>query len=255
MTMKLQILSDVHLGFGDLDVPATDADVVVLAGDIGRPKEAVQWAHRLEKPVVYVAGNHEFYGGMMDHVLAELRSLTAGGPIHFLDEDECVLGGVRFLGCTLWTDMSLFGDGPERELALRAAWQGMRDFQRIRVTGGRPFTPDDMIQRSRRHLAWLERRLAEPSALPTVVVTHHAPSRRSIHPQFAGAVINACYINDLEHLFGGGRARLWVHGHTHHSFDYAVRGTRVVCNPRGYLFGDTHQNRRFDPARVIEVGA
>jgi predicted phosphodiesterase len=252
--MKLHILSDLHLGFGDLEAPDTDADVVILAGDIGRPKDAVKWAYGLRKPVVYVAGNHEFYGSTVEQTLAELRDLTQGTNVHFLDDDELVLDGVRFLGCTLWTDMGLFGNGADRELAVRAAWQTMRDFQRIRVAGGRHFAPDDMVLRSRNHLAWLERRLADPSPLPTVVVTHHAPSRRSIHPQFKGAMINACYINDLERLFGAGRVRLWIHGHTHNSFDYVVQGTRVVCNPRGYQIAGVEQNRQFDPALVVEVG-
>lgn len=251
--MKLQIMSDLHIAFGEPRVPPTDADLIVLAGDIGRPRPAVRWAYGLDKPVLYVLGNHEYYGGTMGQVIAELRGLTAGSAIRVLDDDEVTIGGVRFLGCTLWTDLSLYGAGPERELSVRAAWQSMRDFSLIRTQGDRLFAPADMVARFRGHLAWLEKRLDQPSASPTVVITHHAPSPRSIHPSLRGAPINAAYIVDLERLLGAERVRLWIHGHTHFSFDYTVNGTRVICNPRGYALNGIEQNRAFDPALVVEV--
>jgi len=251
--MKLQIMSDLHLGFGELTVPRTDADVIVLAGDIARPKQAIRWAYQLGKPVIYVAGNHEFYGGVIAQTLSELRGWARETGIHVLDDDELVLDGVRFLGCTLWTDLSLYDEGAARELSVRAAWQSMRDFALIRSQGQKLFTPDDMVARCRSHLVWLERRLDARVSGPTVVVTHHAPSPRSIHKTFAGSPINAAYIVDLERLFGADRVALWIHGHTHHSFDYTVRGTRVICNPRGYAFDGVNQNRAFDPGFTVEI--
>lgn len=246
-------MSDLHIAFGEPEVPTTDADLIVLAGDIGRPREAVRWAYGLGKPVLYVLGNHEYYGGMMGQVAAEFRGLTADTAIRVLDDDEVTIDGVRFLGCTLWTDMSLFREGTERELAVRAAWQYMRDFALIRMPGDKLFAPDDMVMRCRQHRAWLEKRLDERSDMPTVVITHHAPSPRSIHASLRGAPINAAYIVDLERLFGRERVRLWVHGHTHFSFDYSVNGTRVICNPRGYALNGINQNRAFDAGLVVEV--
>ena len=251
--MKLNVLSDLHLSVGPLDPPSTNADVVILAGDLARPDEAIAWASALRKPVLYVPGNHEYYGGVIGQVISELRGLTAGTPIRVLDDDEVTIDGVRFLGCTLWTDLSLFGGGHERELALRAAWQYMRDFSLIRTQGDKLFAPDDMVMRCKQHRAWLERRLDESSEHPTVVITHHAPSPRSIHYSLSGAPINAAYIVDLERLFGADRVRLWIHGHTHFSFDYSVNGTRVVCNPRGYALDGNDQNRAFDAGLIVEV--
>ena len=86
-----------------------------------------------------------------------------------------------------------------------------------------------------------------------MVVTHHAPSPRSIHPRFEGSLLNGCFVSDLEHLMGAPRVRLWIHGHTHDSFDYTVRGTRVLCNPRGYMLQGVGENAAFDPALVVEV--
>src|SRR5688572_32931969 len=112
--MKLNVLSDLHLSLGPLAIPENDADVVVLAGDVARPKEAIAWASGVAKPVLYVPGNHEFYGGSIAGTVAELKRLSAGSGIRVLANDEVVIEGVRFLGTTLWTDFMLFGKGDKR---------------------------------------------------------------------------------------------------------------------------------------------
>ncbi|HEX4883592.1 MAG TPA: metallophosphoesterase [Casimicrobiaceae bacterium] len=251
--MRLNILSDLHLSCGLPPPPDNDADVVILAGDIARPPEAIAWASALGKPVLYVAGNHEFYGGTPDGTLEALRRHANGTAVIVLDDDEVVIDGVRFLGTTLWTDFRLEGDGPGRELAMQEASLHMRDFTRIRIDDGTPFTPRHAADRFDRHAGWLATRLRTPHDGPTVVVTHHAPSPASVHPRFAGSPLNPCYASDAEHLLGGERACLWIHGHMHDSFDYVRNGTRVVCNPRGYAVDGLNENRSFDPDLVIEV--
>ena len=253
--MKLNILSDLHLSLGALPMPHNDADVIVLAGDLGRPREALAWASRLDKPALYVPGNHEFYGGSLDGTVDELRQLCAGTGVRLLDNDEVVIDGIRVLGSTLWTDFLLLGTGEQREAAVRESKRLMRDFSRIRVERGSEtiFTPDHCAALFARNAAWLAARLAEPFDGPTVVITHHAPSRRSIHPRFVDSLINVCFVSDAEHLIDGSRVRLWIHGHTHDSFDYVVNGTRVVCNPRGYSRDGVNENPAFDPDLIVEV--
>lgn len=253
--MKLNILSDLHLSLGTLPIPENDAEAVILAGDVARPKEAVAWASGFAKPVFYVAGNHEFYGGSIAATVAELRQRCAGTNVHVLDGDEVTFGGVRFLGTTLWTDFMLFGEGEKRAAAMQEAQRFMRDFSRIRMdgAGGRGFSPADSAALFGMHAGWLDRKLAEPHAGPTVVITHHAPSPKSIHPRFADSLLNACFVSDAEHLADGSRACLWVHGHTHDSFDYVLNGTRVVCNPRGYARDGVNENPRFDANFLVEV--
>jgi len=253
--MKLNILSDLHLGFGAMDRPVNDADVVVLAGDISRPREAIAWALKFDKPVLYVPGNHEFYGNSIDGALEELQRLCQGTQVQVLDNRELVMGRVRFLGCTLWTDFELFDDPQQRTAAKSEARRLMRDFSRIRACESSPeiFTPEDAVRLFRRHSTWLESRLAEVHAGPTVVITHHAPSRHSIHPRFAASLLNACFVSDAAHLLHADRVSLWIHGHTHDSFDYCVNGTRVICNPRGYARAGVNENPAFDANLIVEV--
>ena len=251
----LNILSDLHLSLGALKIPENDADLVILAGDVARPKEAASWASGFAKPVLYVPGNHEFYGGSIGGTVDELKQLCAGTNIHVLDNEEFVVEGVRFLGTTLWTDFMLFGEGEKRVAAMQEALAFMRDFSRIRAGEGLEtmFTPSDSAALFKIHARWLESKLAEPYPGPTVVITHHAPSRKSIHPRFADSLLNACFVSDAERLIDGSRARVWTHGHTHDSFDYFLNGTRVVCNPRGYVKDGVIENPLFDANFLVEI--
>jgi hypothetical protein len=117
--MKLHIVSDLHAGFGAFDLPETDADVLVLAGDVDvglrGMRMAREWARG--RPVIYVAGNHEFYGESIPRHITKLREAAAGTEVRFLENEGAVIDGVRFLGCTLWTNFDLFGAGGTRVVA------------------------------------------------------------------------------------------------------------------------------------------
>ncbi len=257
--MKLHILSDLHLSVQGLEHPQTDADAVILAGDIARPAAAIEWARGFGKPVLYVPGNHEFYGSSLQETRALLRQASAASQVQVLDNRSTVLQGVRFIGSTLWTDFLAAGGGDARAHAMQQAQQFMRDFSRIRRAGPgdgeAPFSPEDSAGLFAANVRWLQDECARPFAGPTVVVTHHAPSLQSIHPRFAGSPINACFVSDAEALVAASGAQLWVHGHTHDSFDYQLGDTRVLCNPRGYARGGVVENAAFDPRLVVAVAA
>jgi len=152
-----------------------------------------------------------------------------------------VIGDVRFLGCTLWTDFELRIDmakGPrsDRAHAIATAQQAMADYRTIgwqdRGTPRR-LTPHDTLRLHQQHRAWLQLRLAEPFDGPTVVITHHGPHRGSLAPRFAADWVSAAYLSELPPSFFQVPS-LWLHGHTHSSHDYRVGQCRIVCNPRGY---------------------
>jgi predicted phosphodiesterase len=234
--VRIRVLSDLHLEAWPFDPPAADADVVVLAGDIHNGVAGIEWAHtRFDTPVLYVAGNHEPYDGEFESTRAALRDAAAGTRVRILDCGETVIGGVRFLGCTLWTDFALSGEAG-RNLALGKYGAWLVDYRAIRW-GDREFAAADSIGLHRAHRAWLQRHLEQPFAGATVVITHHPPHPGSIAPKFATHPLNPAFVSNLEDLMG--RAGLWIHGHTHSAFDYTVRGTRVVCNARGYVGEDT----------------
>lgn len=132
----------------------------------------------------------------------------------------------------------------------------MYDFSRIRIgapPAERVLTPLDTTRIFDASARWLDDELSRPFPGPTVVVTHHAPSPKSIHPRFAGSALNAAFVSDAEWLLRDRRARLWIHGHTHNSFDYEVEGTRVLCNPRGYAKDGAIENPAFDPLLTVTL--
>lgn len=253
--MKISLLSDLHLSMHPIDAPRTGADVVVIAGDLGRPAPAMAWASQFDVPTLFVAGNHEFYGSDLVSAMAQLRELARGTGVRVLERNEWRHRGVRFLGCTLWADHRLHTDATQRELGLQRAVELVHDFSRIGVAPDfeQRFSPAVSRLLFDSSVAWLEERFAEPHEGPTVVVTHFAPSRQSIHPRFDGSLINACFVSDLQPQIERWQPALWLHGHTHDSFDYRIGKTRVVANPRGYAPKGKVENERFDASLVIEI--
>ena len=262
----LLIVSDLHLEFSTFQPPNPDLyDIAVLAGDIAVGGTAVHWAKRRStfagKPVVLVLGNREFYNSERSRMLGQLRETAAGTNVHLLDRDEVVLNGVRFLGTTLWTDFELdVATAIPLSTAMRDAIRGLTDFGgtiRGRRGGRGPirFTPDDARREHALSGDWLEARLNSLSLLPTAVVTHHAPSPRSMGPQYKGSELNPCFYSDLPGSFFRAAA-VWVLGHTHGLSDYLHHNTRVVANPRGYVrWNDAIKNTHFDPRFVITLRA
>ena len=253
--MRIALLSDLHLSVQALPPPAIDADVLVLAGDLHRPAGAIAWARQYTLPTLFVAGNHEFYGSDLTSTMRTLREYAAGSSVRVLEHGTWLHGGVRFLGCTLWSDYRLFDSPQQRESGLQQAGRLVRDFSRIRVAADRDdlFTPADAQRLFDDAVAWLDRQFAMPHDGPTVVVTHFAPARGSIAARFADSPLNACFVSDLEPQIRRWQPALWLHGHVHDSFDYRIGATRIVANPRGYAPNGVVENETFDPALVLVV--
>jgi Icc-related predicted phosphoesterase len=253
--MRIALLSDLHLSVHPMEHPRTDADVVVLAGDLWRPAGAIEWAKQFDQPTLYVAGNHEFYGSDLATTMQQLRELAAGTSVRVLERDEWHHDGVRFLGCTLWSDYRLYASAAERDGVLPKLASEIYDFTRVRVAPDFEdrFTPAVSQLLFDSSVAWLESRFAQPHDGPTVVVTHFAPARGSIAARFAGSPLNACFVSNLEDRIRRWQPQLWLHGHVHDSFDYRIGNTRVVANPRGYARGGIVENKAFDPELMLEL--
>lgn len=245
--MRIQFFSDMHLEFGGCVFPVTDADIVVAAGDIGVGTNAVDWLAQAPCPVIYVAGNHEYYGGDLEDTYHNLDAACSKAQIDFLEHVRADMDKVRFLGTTLWTDYNGGDDS-----IMHAAEQGMNDFYYIQQAG-EPLTAEKLLKAHRQSLDWLESELAQPFDGQTVVVTHHAPTLKSWYNSADADkdVRRYAYCNQLDDLIKNYDIALWIHGHIHSVSDYRIGGTQVVANPRGY---HGHQDvDGYDPYKIIEI--
>jgi predicted phosphodiesterase len=251
--VRLHVISDLHVEYGAFEFPMVDADVVVLAGDIGLGTAGVllarQWSDG--RPVLFVAGNHEYYRHALPALTAELREAVVDSTVHVLENDELVLDGVRFLGCTLWSDFLAAG-AAERERSMSVCGRLLNDYEVITWSAeGRRLRPGDTLALHEASRHWLAARLAVPFDGPSVVITHHAPLVRLRPPSPVHRAMLGAFASDLTALMDGDRVALWIHGHTHRVADLEVHGTRVISNPRGYRHEPV---AAFDPRLVVEVG-
>lgn len=248
--MRLHVLADLHQEFGPVDIPDTNADVVVLAGDVAVGPRGLDWirSHFADRPVVYVLGNHEYYHHNLPRLTELLKSEAEGSHIHVLENSSVELTGFKFLGCTLWTDFAL-GRNLERDMA--KAEGRINDYRIIHFgTADRVLCPQDTVRIHRESIAWLRRELAQHDPARTIVVTHHAPSPRSEAPGYANGPLSPSFVSDLTSLVEQSGIPLWIHGHTHYNVDYRLGSTRVLSNQRGY---PTEACARFNPGMVVEL--
>ncbi|MGD9601198.1 MAG: metallophosphoesterase [Gammaproteobacteria bacterium] len=274
--MKIQLLSDLHLEVDPSFRPtyAHGADVLVLAGDIGAQPDtpmarhgSPDWAltrfapalRHWPVPVLYLPGNHEYDGQDFDDCRARLRDMAEALGMQWLEREQVILDGMRFLGTTLWSDFDCFGDRPAhvpgsmthnlrmREKCFRAANYYLEKAATLR--DGQLFDAAAMREEALICQDWLADALAAPYAGPTVVVTHFAPSLKSHDPRFGLTPGTAGFCNALDAL--AAQADLWLHGHLHCPSDYFIGRCRVRANPLGYAAQG--EQAAFEPACLIEI--
>lgn len=258
--MRLWIFSDLHVDIGGpwTHAPVPPADLAIVAGDVAEGlQRSLAWLAdnvRPHMPVVFVAGNHEYYRKCLPQELNAGRATAVRAGIDLLENDTVLIEDIAVSGCTLWTDYELDGLAT-RETAMREALMSLSDHRLIRWTQGpgtklfRPEEARSLHVGSRRFLEEALRPATDGPPRAHVVVTHHAPSAGSVAPRFVGNPLNAAFASGLDDLIGAGQPSLWVHGHTHTSFDYRLGETRVLCNPRGY----PGENPDFHPGLVVEI--
>ena len=239
---RLQILSDIHVEFhADAGrdfirrLDPTGVDVLVVAGDLATMASLRDALARLcdrYPQVVFVLGNHEYYGSSPSAIHEEMARAASLLPnLHWLHNTKATIGGIRFAGTPLWFRPSL---------ATRKYQNQLNDFALIR-----DFTPW-VYEENTRALAFLRK-----AQDVDVVVTHHLPSKRSVAPRYVGSSLNCYFVCDVEAEMKALAPSLWVHGHTHDSADYRLGTTRVLCNPYGYAEHD--RNRDFIKKLVVDA--
>jgi len=262
--VRLWVLSDLHceLTHG-WDLPDSlhrpDVDVMIMAGDlVPHMERGVRWLRQRvqDRPVIYIPGNHEFYGTDIDRTVEKARDAAAGTNIHVLQNDAVVIDNVKFVATTLWTDFAIFGDV---ERAMIVAGNGMNDFRRIRKDQyARRLRPIDTLARHQDSRKYLEAELSKQHWGPVVVVTHHGPDLMSAKPEHKADILTAAFVSDLTELITKTSPTLWVYGHTHRSDDRMIGSTRILSNAKGYgpyrsIGLAAWENPLFDPNLIATV--
>jgi len=265
--MKIQLLSDLHNEFLRNDrqnsnhkwtgaIPETDADVILLAGDIDVGTYGTDWAikesKRLGKNIIYVLGNHEFYRHEYNSLKQKIKKLTEGTAVHYLNCETYIQGNVRFIGTTLWTDYKADSSVPQ-DLAMFFVEKGLADHKMIKYKAGnkyRRFQPLDALAIHKKELSWLEKQVNTPYEGKTVVVTHHGPHPVCQHPAYPVSEISTAFHSDLSELIGNNNIDMWAFGHTHANVDKIIDGTRIISNQAGYP-GENVTD--FNASTIIEV--
>ena len=275
--MKIAVMSDLHL---ELDTncasktsqavsstaiefsrkpPQPHADLLIVAGDVHSGALGIDWVLRhFAMPAIVIGGNHEAYGHELFRVIQinRERAHATNGRVIFLERATWQGSRpngerIRIIGATLWSDFRLHGT-PGRSMQI--AQDRLDDFKVIRIERGyklRTLRPMDTVRLHTATLAFLREELSREFEGTTIVVTHHAPSPRSVAPRFENDPLNPAFVSNLEAFIERYEPALWVHGHVHDSFDYRVGRTRIVCNPRGY-FPD-QLNPHFNPLLIVET--
>ncbi len=246
-------ISDLHLEWGNkITIDKIDGvDILVLAGDIGSYKSHLGFIQDCCKKykVIYVLGNHEFYG----HSLKEVRDFWKSVEIenfYFLDDSSVVVDGIEFIGSTLWVN---FNNGDFH--SMYNAPNEIKDFQKIiNSTGDEYITPEDVLLEFQKSFKFLEKAIYEKSQFKKVLVTHYGVSHQSVHPKYLQNIqymkLNHYYTNNLDYFIGYSELCLAIHGHMHTSADYMIGDCRVFCNPLGY---PESLNSSFSSAKIIEI--
>ena len=240
--LKVQYMSDLHLEFGDMQVPDVAGDVLVLAGDIGVGDSAVKWINKCAlvfKDVIYICGNHEFYHQDMPKLLYDFRVNTVWEPnVHFLNNNTITIKGVKFAASTLWADMT------------NNAFFSMNDSRIINYAGERMsfFKVKALHQESMMFL--------QDNIDADVFITHHCPSIKSINQnRYPDDTINSGYYTNILNKFADCNVKHWICGHTHSALKYKEKGITVYNNCRGYINRSTGkcEVKDFNPNAIFEV--
>jgi len=260
--MKFIVLSDIHLEFWFYFIPEMENEkeiVVVLAGDIGLIKKEHTYRDFINntcdrfKKVIWVLGNHEYYGTNLPSALNKLWVATLDHEnLYVVDKETIVIDDIAFVCATMWTNFDNCN-----VMTMELAQQWMNDYKRIR-TGPecepwrRKLRPMDILQDHREAVKYIFPEITKQKEdnKKVVVVTHHLPSFKSVHESLRTDNLNGAYASELFEDIVDTQPNIWIHGHTHFSFDYMIGETRVICNPRGYK-GDF--NRDFVDTFIVEL--
>jgi Icc-related predicted phosphoesterase len=249
--MKIFVASDFHFEyyntFQEIEKAIDSlprADVICLCGDIiclfeydlpvdmvesNRNKFVFETFSKKYKHVIYVRGNHEYWAGSYTPTK---RSYKLPSNVYELLNEKITIDGQDFVGSSMF-----YPKTPESEM--------------------KSVTFSDFTEsKSLKYWIWSENRIAKNFLNnnvdnKSIVITHHLPSRKSVHPRFESSPLNCFFVCDwAEDLIIKKQPKYWLHGHTHNNCDYNIGVTEVICNPLGY---DFDPNPGFTRSSILEI--
>ncbi|MCU0822008.1 MAG: metallophosphoesterase [Spirochaetes bacterium] len=244
---RFAVMSDIHCEFhrdnGKLfinDLYPDDLDVLVLAGDINIAKNGLlidslgMFCNKFKnQKIVYVHGNHEFYGTDRESALKTTAEAVERNPnLIWLENDIAEIKGRRFLGTPLW-----FSNDPENIKHEK----NLADFSQIKNFR------EWVYVENKKSIDFLKKEIKPGD----IVITHHLPTRKSIPPQFTNSTLNRFFVCDVENIITKKMPAMWIHGHTHSSNDYKMGESRIICNPFGYAA--VEENSKFKGRKTITL--
>jgi len=271
--MNISFISDLHLEFADLTIPG--GDVLILAGDVCEAKNIRPELYQKDQPfntkrqdryarffmeelvkyqrVLYVMGNHEHYGMIFDDTHDLLKSLVPNN-VTVLEKQHVIIDNVIFLGGSLWTDFN--NNDP---LTMWDVPRNMNDFSVIKKLDAdlgsvKRLRAEHVLKEFNDTLQYFASVLDANINVPTVVITHHAPSKQSINEKFRSEhIMNGGFASNLDNfILKYPQITHWIHGHMHDPVDYHIGNTQILSNPRGYT-GYERQANLFDTAKSFAI--
>lgn len=249
----LRIVSDLHLdtsrhldgGYKLPDLLTDKESILVIAGDLCNGYNSIEFiksALRRFKAVVYVLGNHEYYGHDINTLHTVINCNISEDNFYLLNRDTVSIDDYTIVGATLWTNMD--NSNPITCLQSKSF---MADYRHIRY-GGRVITPQDTIDLHKKDIKYIKTSCEHHAdkSKKLVVVTHHSPSFRSVDLKYKGSSINGAFASNLDDYIEKSRIDLWIHGHMHNHKNYNIGHTEILCNPRGYVTKYSKEESNFN---------
>jgi predicted phosphodiesterase len=236
---QIAVLSDLHVEHRALSLnygidfqeisTLTKKDVFCIPGDISdgiyKGRRVLEYiASKTRAQIVMVMGNHDYIGHDLDRDTVDLMRRGLPSNVHVLDNEVLIVGGVRILGCTLWTSLADYNENDKLHCA-------MPDYNYI-YAGNELITPDDTRVEHAQSVEFLSREMAKPFKGKTIMMSHHAPSWQSgCREKRKDDALSSFFYSDLDYLIQQYQPSLVVHGHTHCPVDYQIGLSRVINQP------------------------
>lgn len=233
--MKIQIISDLHHEFGISLLDFNDIDLLIVAGDLDIGVKGANWLKEniSNITVIYVLGNHEYYKGSYPKTLYKIQETVKHSNIHVLENESIIINDITFHGATLWSDFELYGNPGVYGSMCQTR---MNDYKQIRLYPSySKLRSIDTYSIHKASLRWLDDSLRNTTTAKNIVVTHHAPSPKSIPHEFKDDFLSAAYASNLEPFILEHQPNYWIHGHIHEPTEYSIGKTKIICNPHGYI--------------------